>query len=124
MRLANIFSALLGLVLLLISLTWIFTPESAAESLNMIYLDGEGRNTQIRDFTAFFLGTSIMCFISFFTKQYQWIFSVGLIYFLAALFNILSVNHEAEITLSSLISEIIFTLIAFTSGFLYKKYNL
>ena len=48
-------------------------PASAAESLGMAYLDGEGRNTQIRDFTAFFLATSIMCYLSFATKKYEYI---------------------------------------------------
>ena len=55
MRIANILSIFLGIVLIILSLQWILYPEAAAESLNMIYLEGEGRNTQIRDFTAFFL---------------------------------------------------------------------
>ena len=87
MKIANTLSILLGTVFLFLSIQWIFTPQTAAESLGMIYLEGEGRNTQIRDFTAFFLGTSIMCFLSFFTKQYQWILSAGIIYLLAAIFN-------------------------------------
>lgn len=65
MKIANILSILLGTVLLIISIQWIFAPEMAAQSLNMIYLEGEGRNTQIRDFTALFLGTSTMCFFLF-----------------------------------------------------------
>ena len=64
MKIANLLSLLLGLVLGMISIQWILSPEIAAETLNMTYLDGLGRNTQIRDFTAFFLGTSTMCFIS------------------------------------------------------------
>ena len=55
MKIANTLSLILGSVLLIISFQWIFIPASAAESLNMIFLDGEGRNTQIRDFTALFL---------------------------------------------------------------------
>ena len=125
MKIENIFSILLGIVLFLISLQWIFTPKLAAESLNMVFLEEYGRNTQIRDFTAFFLATSIMSFASFFTKQYQWIFCAGLIYFLAAVFNVLaSINHDAPIAFSSLVSEIIFCSMAFISAYLYKSNNL
>ncbi len=125
MKIENIFSILLGTVLLLIAAQWIFMPKFAAEQLGMEFLNGDGRNTQIRDFTALFLGTSIMCFLSFFTKQYQWILSTGLIYLLAAVFNILaSVNHEAPIALFSLASEIIFCSIAFISAFLFKTNKL
>ena len=48
MKIANTLSSVLGIVLLLIALQWIFMPASAAESLGMLYLDGDGRNTQIR----------------------------------------------------------------------------
>ena len=122
MKIANILSLTLGAVLLLISIQWIFMPAVAAETLNMIYLEGEGRNTQIRDFTAFFLATSSMCFLSFATKKYEFIFSCGLVYMLAAVFNIFaSVSHEAPLALSSLVSEIVFTLMAWISAYKYKN---
>ena len=122
MKIANTLSLTLGAVLLLISIQWIFMPEVAAETLNMIYLEGEGRNTQIRDFTAFFLATSSMCFLSFATKKYEFIFSCGLVYMLAAVFNIFaSVSHEAPLALSSLVSEIVFTLMAWISAYKYKN---
>ena len=125
MKTANILSALLGTVLALISLQWIFTPEAAAESLNMLYLEGEGRNTQIRDFSAFFLGTSIMSFLSLITKKSEWICSAGIIFLIAAIFNVLaSLNHGAPIAITSLISEIIFFSIAFTASVLYKSSDL
>ena len=122
MKIANALSLTLGAVLLLISFQWIFMPAVAAETLNMIYLEGEGRNTQIRDFTAFFLATSTMCFLSFTTKKYEFIFSCGLVYMLAAMFNIFaSVSHEAPLALSSLVSEIVFTLMAWISAYKYKN---
>jgi len=122
MKIANTLSLTLGAVLLLISIQWIFMPEVAAETLNMIYLEGEGRNTQIRDFTAFFLATSSMCFLSFATKKYEFILSCGLVYILAAVFNIFaSVSHEAPLALSSLVSEIVFTLMAWISAYKYKN---
>ena len=69
MKIPNTLSILLGTVLILIAAQWIFTPQTAAESLSMAFLDGDGRNTQIRDFTALFLSTSLMCYASFFTKK-------------------------------------------------------
>lgn len=125
MKLANILSILLATVLGVISLQWIFSPEAAAQSLSMIYMEGDARNTQVRDFTAFFLGTSIMSILSFLTKQYQWIFSAGIIFLIAAIFNVLtSINYETDIAVASLISEIIFTCMAFTSAYIYKTNNL
>ena len=125
MKIANILSILLATVLAIISAQWIFSPESAAQSLSMVYMEGDARNTQVRDFTAFFLGTSIMSILSFVTKQYQWILSAGIVYLIAAIFNVLtSINYETDIAVASLISEIIFTFMAFTAAYIYKKNNL
>ena len=125
MKLANTLSILLASVLGVISMQWIFSPEAAAQSLSMIYMEGDARNTQVRDFTAFFLGTSIMSILSFLTKQYQWIFSAGIIFLIAGIFNVLtSINYETQIAIASLISEIIFTAMAFTSAYIYKTNNL
>ena len=125
MKLANTLSILLASVLGVISMQWIFSPEAAAQSLSMIYMEGDARNTQVRDFTAFFLGTSIMSILSFLTKQYQWIFSAGIIFLIAGIFNVLtSINYETQIAIASLISEIIFTAMAFTSAYIYKTNDL
>ena len=75
MKIENILLSILTLVLSLIALGWIVSPESSANSIDMILLDGKGRNTQVRDFTALFLGTSIMSLLSFITRQYQWVLS-------------------------------------------------
>ena len=124
MKIANTLSTVLGVVLLLIALQWIFMPASAAESLGMLYLEGDGRNTQIRDFTAFFLASSIMCFLSLSSKQYEFIFCCGLIYLIAGTFNIIaSVIHDAPLGVSSLIAEIVFASMAFTAAFKYKNHS-
>ena len=71
------------------------------------------------------LGTAIMSFLSLITKKYEWIFSVGIIYLLAAIFNVLaSLNHDAPLAISSLVSEIIFFSIAFAASALYKSNDL
>jgi hypothetical protein len=66
-----------------------------------------------------------MSFVSFFTKQHQWIFCTGIVYLLAAIFNITaSFNHEAPIVFSALASEVFFCSMAFISAFLYKSNKL
>ena len=121
MKLANILSGILGLVLTIIAIRWILLPEESANSLGMILLDGSGRNTQIRDFTSIFASTAIFCFLSIATKQFQWIFSSGIIFLIIAIMSIVASQlYEAPITYSSLIAEIIFAMIAFASAFLYK----
>ena len=67
MKLPQILSGVLGLVLAIIAIRWIISPSDSAASLNMILFEGEGRNTQIRDFTGSFLSTSVFCFISMIT---------------------------------------------------------
>ena len=117
MKLANILSGILGLVLTIIAIRWIFLPEESANSLGMILLEGSGKNTQIRDFTSIFASTAIFCFLSIATKQFQWIFSSGIIFLIIAIISIVASQlHEAPITYSSLIAEIIFASIAFTSA--------
>ena len=121
MKIAYTLSGVLGVVLAIIALRWILSPEDSANSLGMVLLDGAGRNTQIRDFTALFASTSIFCFISITTRQYQWIFSSGIVFSLIALISVLASQlHDAPLTYSSLIAEIIFAVMAFTSAFIYK----
>jgi hypothetical protein len=121
MKIAYTLSGILGVVLAIIALRWILSPEDSANSLGMVLLDGAGRNTQIRDFTALFASTSIFCFLSIVTRQYQWIFSSGIVFSLIALINVLASQlHDAPLTYSSLIAEIIFAVMAFTSAFIYK----
>ena len=121
MKIAYTLSGILGLVLAIIALRWILSPEYSANALGMVLLDGAGKNTQIRDFTALFASTSIFCFLSITTRQYQWIFSSGIVFSLIALISVLASQlHDAPLTYSSLIAEIIFAVMAFTSAFIYK----
>ena len=90
MKVENILLSILGLVMAILALGWLISPEISANSLDMILLEGKGRNTQIRDFTALFLGTSIMCFLSLITRQYQWVMSAGIIYIIMIAVSVLS----------------------------------
>ncbi len=120
MKIANTLSIILGLVLFILAAQWIIYPDSASDSLNMLYLDGEGRNTQIRDFSALFFTTSLLCFLSLFTKNFQWILATGITFISAAIFSfIASIYHDAPITFTSLAAELIFSSMAFLSAYIF-----
>ena len=123
MKIENILLSILTLVLSLIALGWIVSPESSANSIDMILLDGKGRNTQVRDFTALFLGTSIMSLLSFITRQYQWVLSAGIIFSIMIVMSFISsFYHNSLISYQSLVAEIIFATMAISSA-LYLKFK-
>jgi hypothetical protein len=124
MKIENILLSILTLVLSLIALGWIVSPESSANSIDMILLDGKGRNTQVRDFTALFLGTSIMSLLSFITRQYQWVLSAGIIFSIMIVMSFISsFYHDSLISYQSLVAEIIFATMAISSALLLKFKN-
>ena len=124
MKIENILLSILTLVLSLIALGWIVSPESSANSIDMILLDGKGRNTQVRDFTALFLGTSIMSLLSFITRQYQWVLSAGIIFSIMIVMSFISsFYHNSLISFQSLVAEIIFATMAISSALLLKFKN-
>ena len=124
MKIENILLSILTLVLSLIALGWIVSPESSANSIDMILLDGKGRNTQVRDFTALFLGTSIMSLLSFITRQCQWVLSAGIIFSIMIVMSFISsFYHNSLISYQSLVAEIIFATMAISSALLLKFKN-
>jgi len=124
MKIHNILLSILTLVLGLIALGWLVSPESSANSIDMVLLEGKGRNTQIRDFTALFLGTSIMSLLSLITRQYQCVLSAGIIFSIMIVVSFISsFYHDSIISYQSLIAEIIFAAIAISSALLLKFKN-
>lgn len=121
MKTARILSGLLGFVLLILGVQWVVDPQAAAEGLALLYFEGEGRNTLIRDFTAFFLGTSFMCFLGLLTKNYQYMVSVTIIFVIAFAANVYAgIAHGAPMIVDSAIAELIFSIMAITSALLMK----
>ena len=57
---ARLISGIIGVLMLLQALNWLFDPSSAAAGLSMSLLEGEGGNTQIGDFTSFFFTAGLM----------------------------------------------------------------
>jgi hypothetical protein len=76
---------ILGLVL-----DWIFNPSNAATDFGFVLseLSNDGQNALIRDFTSFFLATFLFSLLGAITLNPTWFFSVAIIYFGAAIFNL------------------------------------
>jgi hypothetical protein len=90
-------SVLYAYILLGIVLNWVFTPSDAAMAFgfDLYELSNEAQNALIRDFTSFFLATFLFILLGAITLNYAWYYSVAIIYFGAALFNLVAIYiHE------------------------------
>ena len=93
-RFLGIFYAywLLGLVL-----QWIFTPISASADFGFVFneLSSDAQNALLRDFTSFFVATFLFSILGAITLNPAWFFSAGIVYFGAAIFNLIAIYaHE------------------------------
>ena len=79
---------LLGLVL-----SWVFTPNAAAADFGFILndLSDRAQNALLRDFTSFFVATFIFSILGVITLNPTWFFSAGIVYYGAALFNLVAI---------------------------------
>lgn len=98
-------------------------PDAAAESLGLIFNDPLEKNTIIRDFTAFFLATSIFCFLGFFTKSPEWLYASGIIFLIALVFNAAAtIFHDAMFAADAFFVEVVLAVICFLSGKFINKF--
>ncbi len=86
----RVIAGLIGAIMTVTAISWIFDPSAAAASLGMPYLDGLARSTQLGDFTAFFVFTAVMCWLGAITQKGHYLQSAGLLLFLAAVFRTLA----------------------------------
>lgn len=79
---------LLGLVL-----SWIFTPVIAAADFGFVFreLSDNAQNALLRDFTSFFVATFLFSLLGVITLNPSWFFSSGIIYYGAAIFNLIAI---------------------------------
>ena len=79
---------LLGLVL-----NWIFTPASAAADFGFVLneLSDSAQNALLRDFTSFFVATFVFSIFGAITLNPAWFFSAGIVYYGAAIFNLMAI---------------------------------
>ena len=79
---------LLGLVL-----SWVFTPVIAAADFGFVFRDlsDNAQNALLRDFTSFFVATFLFSILGVTTLNPSWFFSSGIIYYGAAIFNLIAI---------------------------------
>jgi len=111
---------LLGLVL-----SWVFTPSAAAANFGFTLTDlsDSAQNALLRDFTSFFVATFIFSVLGVITLNPAWFFSAGIIYYGAALFNLIAIYAHGTSYNQIYVGEIVLgtlpTLLALT--IIYKK---
>ena len=122
------FAILYSYVLLGLVLSWIFTPIIAASDFgfNVNELSDSAQNALLRDFTSFFVGTFIFSILGAITLNSAWFFSVGIIYYGAAFFNLIAIYVHSTDYNSIYIGEIILGTIPTALGLtiIYKNKTL
>lgn len=111
---------LLGIVL-----DWIFNPSNAATGFGFVLseLSNEGQNALIRDFTSFFLATFLFSLLGAITLNPAWFFSVAIIYFGAAIFNLSAIYIHGTGYNDIYLSEILLGLWPFILGIIISIKN-
>ena len=113
----RIVSGIIGVFMLSIAFNWILDPSSAAEGLSMSLLDGQGRNTQIGDFTSFFFTAGVMAIIGSFRNEHVWLYATICLLGSAAIFRIFAgFFHGADLLISAIIFEIMCSIILLISA--------
>ena len=115
---------LLGLVL-----NWIFTPASAAADFGFVLneLSDSAQNALLRDFTSFFVATFVFSIFGAITLNPAWFFSASIVYYGAALFNLMAIYVHGTAYNQIYIGEIVLgtwpTLLALTVIYKNKSSN-
>jgi len=115
---------LLGLVI-----NWIFTPASAAADFGFVLdeLSDSAQNALLRDFTSFFVATFVFSIFGAITLNPAWFFSAGIVYYGAALFNLMAIYVYGTAYNQIYIGEIVLgtwpTLLALTIIYKNKSSN-
>jgi len=115
---------LLGLVI-----NWIFTPASAAADFGFVLdeLSDSAQNALLRDFTSFFVATFVFSIFGAITLNPAWFFSAGIVYYGAALFNLMAIYVYGTTYNQIYIGEIVLgtwpTLLALTIIYKNKSSN-
>lgn len=107
-RILLILSGALSAVLLLAALRWVIDPEGAAAAIQMVLLEGPGRNSQIGDVGAFFFGMGGFAAYGVWKKRPEFLFSAAFLIGTAAVLRVLSgMIHDAPTIWSAVVFEVI-----------------
>ena len=114
---ARVVSGIIGVFMLLQAFLWLIDPLSAAQSLSMSLLEGEGGNTQIGDFTSFFFTAGLMATIGAYRSEHLWLYTTISLLGSAAIFRISAgLFHGADFLTSAIAFEIIASILLLISA--------
>ena len=114
---ARVISGIIGVFMLLQAFLWLIDPLSAAQSLSMTLLEGEGGNTQIGDFTSFFFTAGLMSIIGAYRSEHLWLYTTISLLGSAAIFRISAgLFHGADFLTSAIAFEIIASILLLISA--------
>lgn len=122
----NIIARFLCLVPSLIFLSnaysWVTNPSKASSDLGMPYLEGIGRSSQIGDFSAFFIGIGIFCFIGSIFKNISFLVAAIIILISAAAMRIIAWQlYSASFATLFVAVEIISSIMLLSGIILFQK---
>ena len=114
---ARVISGIIGVFMLLQAFLCLIDPLSAAQSLSMSLLEGEGGNTQIGDFTSFFFTAGLMATIGAYRSEHLWLYTTISLLGSAAIFRISAgLFHGADFLTSAIAFEIIASILLLISA--------
>tara|TARA_B100000941_G_scaffold22187_1_gene13296 strand:- start:749 stop:1156 length:408 start_codon:yes stop_codon:yes gene_type:complete len=122
----NIIARFLCLVPSLIFLSnaysWVTNPSKASSDLGMPYLEGIGRSSQIGDFSAFFIGVGIFCFIGGIFKNISFLIAAIIILISAAAMRIIAWQlYSASFATLYIAVEIVSSIMLLSGIILFQK---
>lgn len=95
----RLLAALPGALFSLIAVQWLLSPADAAQSLELPFLSGAARSTQIGDTGAFFLGIGACFLLGAIRLERQWFQAAALLVGGAAFYRVVAwAMHEAPFT--------------------------
>lgn len=116
-KILQILSGVFSGFLLVMAVRWVFDPAGAAEALQMVLMEGAGRNSQIGDVGAFFFGMGGFAAYGVWKKRPEFLFSAAFLIATAAVLRVFSgFMHDAPTIWSAVVFEVVVATVWITYG--------
>lgn len=116
-KILQILSGVFSAFLLVMAVRWVFDPAGAAEALQMVLMEGAGRNSQIGDVGAFFFGMGGFAAYGVWKKRPEFLFSAAFLISTAAVLRVFSgFMHDAPTIWSAVAFEVVVSTVWITYG--------
>ena len=116
-KILQILSGVFSAFLLVMAVRWVFDPAGAAEALQMVLMEGTGRNSQIGAVGAFFFGMGGFAAYGVWKKRPEFLFSAAFLIATAAVLRVFSgFMHDAPTIWSAVVFEVVVATVWITYG--------